>query len=192
MKMYLVHLLVVLALTLGLSAPVLADKDDGAFKLEGAWVAKVLGAPGQWSYMISSDPSGKRGAGHGSVDVGFRANFICGLNGFPTEFELTDSESPILVSMLMTGPDTVAYNSIWYGLKDLGPLSPIVNEIVLIGTVTGELEVVAPGKMQGTHNFALYTPDADIDPVDGFPDEAAVPVCEFQLFTVDTRLPMPQ
>jgi len=191
MKTYVLHLLVILALTFGVSAPVVADEGDRAFKLEGAWVAKVVGFPGQWSYVVSSDPSGKRASGHGSVDVGFRANYACFLNGFPTEFELTDSESPILVSMLMTGPDTVSYNSIWYGLKDLDPMSPIVNEIVLIGTVTGELEVVAPGKMHGTHNFAIYYPTADVDG-DGFPDEGTTPECVFQMNTVDTRLPMPE
>ena len=137
--------------------------------------------------MVSSDPSGRRGSAHGSVDIGPRANFICG-----DLFEPTESESPILVSMVMTAPDTISYNSIWYGLKDLGPMSPLSNEIVLIGTVTGELEVVGPGKMHGKHNFALYTPDADIAPHDGLPDEAAVPVCEFQLETMDTRLPMPE
>ena len=191
MKTYLLHLLVILALTFGVSVPVVADEGDRAFKLEGAWVAKVVGLPGQWSYVVSSDPSGKRASGHGSIDIGFRANFACNLNGFPTEFELTDSASPILVSMLMTGPDTVSYNSIWYGLKDLGPMSPIMNEIVLIGTVTGELEVVAPGKMHGTHNFAIYYPTADVDG-DGFPDEGTTPECVFQMNTVDTRLPMPE
>lgn len=188
MKTYLLHLLVILTLVFGVSVPAAADKDDSAFKLEGVWVAKVLPPYyGQWSYMVSADPSGKRGSAHGSVDIGPRANFICG-----DLFEPAESESPILVSMVMTRPDTISYNSIWYGLKDLGPMSPLSNEIVLIGTVTGELEVVAPGKMHGTHHFALYTPDADIAPHDGLPDEAAVPVCKFELETMDTRLPMPE
>lgn len=192
MKTYVLHLLVILALTFGVSASVVADNGDSAFKLEGVWVAKVVPPyVGQWSYMVSSDPSGKRGSGHGSVDVGPRANFACALNGYLTEFEPSDTESPILVSMVMTGPDTISYNSVWYGLKDLGPMSPISNEIVLIGTVSGDLEVVAPGKMIGTHNFALYYPTADADG-DGFPDEGATPACLFQLNTVDTRLPMPE
>jgi hypothetical protein len=191
MKTYLVHLLVILALVFGMPAPVVADEGDKAFKLEGAWVAKAqLPYFGQWSYVVSSDPSGKRGSGHGSVDVGFRANFVCGLNGFETDFELSDSESPILVSMVMTGPDTISYNAIWYGLKELG--YPFSNEIVLIGTVTGELKVVSPGELHGTHKFALYAPDADFDPYDGFPDATAYPECEFEMNTVDTRLPMPE
>ena len=191
MKTYILHLLVILALTLGVAAPAVADKGDRAFKLEGAWVAKVVGMPGQWSYVVSSDPSGKRGSGHGSVDVGFRANYACALNNYFPNFQSSDSESPILVSMVMTGPDTVSYNAIWYGLKELGPMIPIVNEIVLIGTVTGELTVVGPGKMEGIHTFAIYYPSADADG-DGFPDEGTTPDCVFQMLTVDTRLPMPE
>jgi hypothetical protein len=184
-------LLVVLALAFGVSVPSVAEGGGGAFKLGGAWVAKVTPPfMGQWSYVITSDPSGKRGSGHGSVDMGFSANVVCDLNGYTTEFEPSDSESPILVSMVMTGPKTVAYNSVWYGLKDLGPSSPMSNALTLIGTVTGDLEVVAPGVMQGTHYFKLYYPDADANG-DGFPDEGVPPACVFQLNTVDTQLPMP-
>lgn len=174
--------------------PAIADKENGAFKLEGAWVAGVVGAPGQWSYVISSDPSGKRASGHGSVDVGFSANAICYLNDNDPGFEPTDSTSPILVNIVMIGPSTASYYSIWYGLKTLIPdeTDPMMSEIVFIGVVTGELEFVGPGKMNGTHNFALYFPEADALPEDGFPDETATPACEFLLFTKDTRLPMPE
>jgi len=191
MKIYLLRVVVIFALAFGLSVPAVADGGNREFKLGGAWVAKV--APpyaGQWSYVVSADPSGKRASGHGSVDVGFSANFICNLYGFPTAFDPSDSESPILVSMVMTGPDTVSYSAIWYGLTDLGSSSPVGNEIAVIGTTTGELKFVAPGKMHGTHNFALYYPTADADG-DGFPDEGTSPDCVFPMETVDTRLPMP-
>ncbi|HSG98360.1 MAG TPA: hypothetical protein VLA11_10255 [Woeseiaceae bacterium] len=192
MKSYLLHLLVILALSLGMSVPAVADEDEGAFKLEGAWVAKVVPPYfGQWSYVITSDPSGKRGTGHGSVDVGFSANAACGFTDPADEFDPTDSESPILVSMVMIGRHTVSYSAIWYGLADLGPSSPINNAIVVIGTTTGVLEFVEPGKLAGTHNFALYYPDAD-DDGDGYPDPGVEPACTFQLSTVDTRLPMPE
>lgn len=191
MRIYLTHLLVILALAVGVSVPSVVEGGDGAFKLEGAWVAKVTPPfAGQWSYVVTSDPSGKRGTGHGSVDMGFKANVACALNGYNTDFETSDSESPILVSMVMTGPKAVTYNSVWYGLKDAGPTSPMSNVLTLIGTVTGELEVVAPGIMHGTHYFALYYPEADANG-DGYPDEGMTPACVFQLNTVDSRLPMP-
>lgn len=187
MKTYIMRVLIVLMLAFGVVVSASADQGNGAFKFEGAWVAKVQSPGfGQWSYVLTSDPSGRHATGHGSVDIGFRANFICG-----DLFDPADSQSPILVNLVMTGPDGGIYNSIWYGLRDLGPASLLTNEIVLIGTTTGTFEFVSSGKMHGTHNFALYTPDADADG-DGFPDEAAEPVCAFEMNTVDTRLPMPE
>jgi hypothetical protein len=40
-----------------------------AYKLEGAWIAKVVGMPMQWAYTMSPDPSGKRAALSGSIHV---------------------------------------------------------------------------------------------------------------------------
>ena len=145
------------------------------------------GMPGQWSYVVRPDPSGSHASGHGSVDIGFNANAVC---FGQAEFVPSDSASPILVSIVMTGPDTASYYAIWYGLKDLGPDSALTNEIVLIGVVKGEFQFVAPGKMNGIHNFEIYQPTADADN-DGFPDEGVVAACMFPLSTVDTRLPMP-
>jgi len=188
MKTYITHLLVVLTLTFGLSVSAMASEEGGAYKLEGAWVAKVVEFPGgQWSYVISADPSGRRASGHGSIDIGFDPNVIFG----GPVFEPRDSNSPILVNMVMTGPDTASYYSIWYGLKNLGPSSPVTTKIVLIGVVTGELNFVGPGKALGTHNFALYFPTQDADG-DGFPDEGETTPFVFQLTTVDTRLPLPE
>lgn len=187
MKTCLKHLIIMLALTFGLSISATAGDGDGNYKLEGAWVAKVVGAPGQWSYVISADPSGKRASGHGSVDIGFSTEAVLG----GTYFEPADSTSPILVNTVKTGRDTASYYSIWYGLKDLGPMSPVTNEIVFIGVVTGELKFVGPGKVHGTHNFALYYPSQDADG-DGLPDEGQTTPFVFQLTTVDTRLPMPE
>jgi hypothetical protein len=188
MKTCITHLLVIVALTFGLSMPAMADPGNNAVKLEGAWVAKVDGLPGQWSYVLSSDPSGKRASGHGSVDIGFNANGVC---IGQAEFEQSDTASPILINIVMTGPNTGTYYAIWYGLQDLGPLSLPTNKIVLIGVVKGQLQFVAPGKVLGTHNFELYQPTADTDN-DGFPDEGAVAACVFPMSTTDTRLPMPE
>jgi len=187
MKTCLKHLFIMLALTFGLSISATAGDGDGNYKLGGAWVAKVIGQPGQWSYVVSADPSGRRASGHGSVDLGFTTESIFG----GPYFEPSDTSSPILINIVKTGPDTASYYSIWYGLKDLGASSEVTNEIVYIGVVTGELKYVGPGKANGTHNFALYFPWQDTDG-DGFPDEDQTTPFMFQLTTMDTRLPMPE
>lgn len=179
-------LLVTISVSLLLGSPnATAGNGSGAYKLEGAWVAKVIGIPGQWSYVVVADPSGRRASGHGSVDVGFRSEAVgC------FAFEPTDFASPILVNIVMTGPDTAAYYSIYYGLKNLDE-GLLTTEIVYIGIVTGELKFVAPGKANGTHNFAFFAPTQDADG-DGFPDEGQTPTCVSPpLYTVDTRLPAP-
>lgn len=186
MKKYMTHIFAMLTLIFGLSVSAIAGAGDGAYKLGGAWVAKVIGAPSQWSYMVSADPSGRQASGYGSIDSGLNVAAI-----FPSVFEASDSSSPILVNIVMTGPDTGSYYSIWYGLKNLGPLDPVTTEVVLIGVVTGELKFIGPGKAYGTHNFALYHPEQDADG-DGFPDEGETTPYQLQLNTFDTRLPPPE
>lgn len=177
-------LVAISACLLAASPVALADKAAGAEKLEGAWVAKVIGFPGQWSYVAIPDSSGRRASGHGSVDVGFDpAVFGC-------ELELGDHESPILVSIEMTGPSTANSYAIWYSLKDpeSGP-----TEVTFIGEVRSTLEFVAPGKRYATHYFAFYLPSQDMEPEDGIPDAGETPACvaPVPLYTIDTRLPAP-
>lgn len=189
MKIYITKLLVILTFTFGLSVSAIAGQGHGAYKLDGAWVAKVNELPGaQWSYVISADPSGRRASGHGSVDSGFNIEVL-----FGPIFEPNDSLSPILVNIVMTGPDTASYYGIWYGLKNLEAPSTVTTEVVFIGIVTGELKFVGPGKAHGTHNFALYHPMQDGDG-DGFPDEGetAALIFPFPVTTMDTRLPLPE
>ena len=166
-----------------LTAPI-AMADKGAYKLEGAWVAKVVGFPGQWSYVLAADPSGRRASGHGSVDVGFNPGV------FGCYFGETNADSPILINLEMTGPDTSVAYSIWYALSSAVPSS---TEIVFIGEVRTETKFVAPGKSESTHYFSFYRPDQDVNPADGFPDEGQTPACSapVPLYTVDTRLPAP-
>jgi hypothetical protein len=151
---------------------------DGAIKLEGAWIAKVTGMDGvppgtplpfQWSYVLAPSASGRSASIHGSVDVAF------------PELIASDFHSPILGEMVQTGPDTVAYTSIWYHMVKGSP-----DQIVLIGMARGEARFIGPGKVKGTHHFALYLPDADGDG-DGLPEGA--PVLTFNATTMDTRLP---
>lgn len=168
------------------SPTVLAGNGPGASKLEGAWVAKVVEVPGgQWSYVLSPDASGRRAFGHGSIDAGFDVGGI-----FGSAFEPSDASSPILINLVMTGPDTAAFYAVWYGLKRLDPPSPVTEAIVYIGVVTGETKFVAPGKSESTHDFAIYAPTQDGDG-DGFPDEGEATPYMFTVHTVDTRLPAP-
>ena len=122
----------------------MADKAAGAYKLEGAWVAKVQGLEGQWSYVLAPDASGRRAAGHGSVDLGFNPDYA-----FGCEFGAMDyADSPILISLEMTGPDTAIGYSVWYAIRTP---SPGAAEIVFIGEVRTEVKFVAPGKSESAH-----------------------------------------
>ena len=50
-----------------------------SIKLEpSAWIAKVDGLPGQWTYVVSPDPSGRHAAAHGTIDVGFSVTALFG------------------------------------------------------------------------------------------------------------------
>ena len=159
--------------------------DTASLKLEGAWVAKVQGFPGQWSYVLAADPSGRRASGHGSVDLGFDAD-----SAFGCELGEADADTPILVNIEMTGPHTAKSYAIWYALRtsESGP-----TEITYIGEVRSQFTFVASGKGVGMHFFAFYLPDQDVDPEDGLPDDGETPACvaPVALYTVDTRLPAP-
>ena len=188
MNRYITSVVVGFVTAFALATPAAAG--DGAYKLGGAWVARVQAEggvfAGQWSYVVASDPSGRRASGFGSIDSGLNVDAI-----MPGVFEARDKTSPILVEIVMTGPRTATYYSIWYGLKDLGGTEQITHSISLIGVVTGELEFVAPGKVEGTHNFELYHPTQDGDG-DGFPDPGETPLAAFPMYTLDTRLPLPE
>jgi hypothetical protein len=150
-----------------------APNGSGAMKLEGAWIAKVPGTPAQWSYVVSPDPSGRRASLHGSIEVGF---------GNPLG---SDYNSPLLGQAAMTGPDTVKFYSMWYGISR-------TTGIVYIGVDTGEVQYLSTGEAIGTHNMAFYLPSADADG-DGLPDPGATPVfVRPPLTTLETRLPIPK
>jgi hypothetical protein len=153
-----------------------------SFKLEnGAWVAKVVGVPMQWSYIVAADPSGRHAVGYGTIDVGV---YSAGLD------ELIDRTSPLLIDVVLTGPGTVKFNSVWYGIKEenVGGTSATIK---YIGVNKGELKFVAPGKSEGTHEIAYYWPETDGDK-DGFPDPGAEPIAPpITVNSVDTRLPSP-
>jgi len=158
-----------------------------SIKLEpGVWVAKVVGTPAQWNYVISTEPSGRHAVGYGTVDVGFYNEALD---------EATDKTSPLLIDVVMTGPATAKFNSVWYGIKnepaEIMPGLTVTGHIVYIGVNRGELQMLAPGKSVGTHTICYYyTNLSDVDSdKDGFPDPGATPdMCTQTFTTEDTRL----
>lgn len=127
---------------------------------------------------VSPDPSGRRGAATGTINVGL---YVPGLS------ELADEVSPFVIDLVMTGKDTVEFNSVWYGLRKLAPGGLATKEVVFIGVNWGELKFVAPGRAEGTHNIEFYLPFQDADG-DGLPDPGQLPIGGEQVHTVDIRL----
>ncbi len=173
--------LVIAAAAIGPAAPILAaDPGEGALKLEGAWVARVVnyqGKPGQypfqWSYILAPDPSGRSATIHGSIDVGFPQNPL-----LPYDFY-----TPIIGEIVQTGPNTAVFNSHWYYI-----VKGQINQIVAIGRNFGEVEFMESGKSEGTHHIEIYLPSADTNG-DGIPEGS--PITQFTVTTVDTRIPPP-
>lgn len=147
----------------------------------GAWIAKVVGLPGQWTYVVSADPSGRHAAGHGTIDVGFSVAQL---------FGTVDATTPLLIDVKMTGPRAASFNSVWYGVKKPETPGMLTMELVYIGVNRGTLNFVAPDKVEGTHNIEYYALSADGDG-DGLPDPGSSPVYSIPVETVDTRLPSP-
>jgi hypothetical protein len=154
-----------------------SETGPGAFKLEGAWIARVVSVDGQhgeypfqWSYVLSPSPSGNSASIHGSIDVGFP-------DGLDVDFT-----TPIIGEIVKTGPHTAAFNSYWYEIKNY--------QIVEIGRAWGESEFVKPGMAEVTHHFEIYLSAADGDG-DGLPDPGSEPILEFTATTHDRRIPSP-
>jgi hypothetical protein len=171
----LISAVVILGLGLALEAE---SPAQSPFKLEGAWVARVIslkGVPGpypfQWSYILAPDASGRSASIHASIDVGFPPDPL-----LPHDFS-----SPIIGEIIQTGPDTAEFNSYWYGIK-----KDVINKIVYIGRVHGKITCLEPGLLEVEHNFQIFLPGADLNG-DGFPE--GMPVKEFKAVTRDTRIP---
>ena len=146
---------------------------QGALKLEGAWIARVTSSPFppgsyQWTYILAPASSGRTATIHGSVDVPFPG-------GIPH-----DETTPLIGEIRQTGPDSAAFNSIWYGLNQ--------GVIVFIGRSWGTARYFGPDRAEGQHNFEIYLPSADVDG-DGLPDGA--PAAVFSVTTRDARVPSP-
>jgi len=154
-----------------------------AYKLEGAWIAKVTSIddpiplyPYQWSYVLAPDASGRGATLHGSIDVGFPSDMPGSLG------------SPIIGELVMTGHDTFAFNSYFYVMMP-NP-NTLIDEIVIIGRSYGEGRFTGPGKLENTYHFEYYLASADVDG-DGLPDPTSEPIQTFDATSSDTRIPSP-
>jgi hypothetical protein len=157
-----------------LAAQLAYGQDRGAIKLEGAWIARVTSSPFppgpyQWTYVLARDSSGRSASIHGSLDVGFPG-------GIPH-----DRTTPLIGEVRQTGPDTAAFNSIWYGLNQ--------GAVVFIGRSWGTVRFFGTDKADVQHNFEIYLPSADVDG-DGLPD--GPPAAAFGVTSLDTRVPSPR
>jgi hypothetical protein len=154
----------------------------GAYKLEGAWIAKGVEYPLQWTYVMTPDSSGRRAALHGSIDVGVGGAAALG----------ADYASPLIGELVMTGPNSLKFTAVWYGMKRLPAGAPVTAQIVYIGVNKGEASFVGPGEAVTSHHIAHYLPGADADG-DGLPDAGTTPVVgPIPVTTTDTRVPAPQ
>ena len=160
-----------------LTAPT-AMADKGAYKLEGAWVARPIEVPLQWSFVFSPDASGRRASARGAFEVG------------PPSYFGSTATSDLLIEAEMTGPDTIRFSAVWYGLS-APSVYGLSADIVFIGIDKGVLTFIAPGKLLGVHYIEYYLPEQDADG-DGFPDPGEDPVVGPELLhSVNMRIPAP-
>jgi hypothetical protein len=157
------------------------DAEPQSFKLEGSWIGKVPGTPVTWSYTLVPDPSGRKAAMSGSVQVPLGPSVI-----IPSLFPDVEYYSPMVGQVVMTGPDTTEFTVVWYGMKKGFPF----NQVVCIGVNSGQGKFTGPGKGMNTNHLAFYAPSADADG-DGLPDPGAVPaLCLPASLSVETRVPI--
>jgi hypothetical protein len=149
------------------------------FKLGGSWVERYPGTPLLATYtQAPTDPSGRSAVLQGTAII-----------TDPTLFGMfADAQyiSAFVGEGVVTGPETAAHTTLWYGMKT-GTAGP---EVLYIALDSGTEKRIAPGKLEVTHNMAIYLPIQDQDG-DGLPDEGQSPVfCLPKLVSIETRLPM--
>lgn len=169
-------------MTIGAAALVLTQtagtRQSKAFKLEGAWLARVPESPLQWTYSMIPDPSGRRATLFGNLDVGVNVNGM--IPGFLPDY---DDNTPFAGELVMTGPDTAVFSALGHSISD----TPY-RHVVYSWVTSGEAKFTASGKLEVTHHIAYYLPDADADG-DGIPDPGATPVlCLPPTVSIDTRI----
>ncbi len=151
-----------------------------AYKLEGSWIGKVPGTPLMWMETLAPDSSGRSAAMGGSIPVPVGPSVVGGL--FPD----LEYYSTMVGQVVMTGPDTLQFTAVWYGMKNAAPF----NQVVLIGVNSGQGRFIAPDKIVNTDHLAFYYPSADADH-DGLPDPGQTPaLCLPGTVSLETRVPI--
>jgi hypothetical protein len=85
-----------------------------------------------------------------------------------------DLGGELLGTAIRTGPDTYEYTVVGHAAKSREGQRP---EILAIIVFSGKMTLTGPETREDTDVFAaLYGPEADIDPVDGLPDEGVEPL----------------
>ena len=123
---------------------------------------------------------------HGSIDVGLAV--------FPDSI----GSSPLVGELVMTGPHSGRFSSVWYvlGADTNGNGYGLTAKILAIGVNKGEWESIGPGKIRGWHHIAFYDPSTDTDG-DGFPNlgPGVLPITPPgelpELTSFDTRISAP-
>lgn len=147
-----------------------------AFKLEGAWVARVPGYPMMWTYSLAPDSSGRQASISGSIQVPITP----AVYGLFTDMEY---QSPMVGEVVMTGNDTATFTAVWYGLKKDFPF----DQVVYIGVNSGIVKFTASGRAEMKHNLGFYHPTKDTDG-DGLPDPGQDADLCIPATSIDTRV----
>jgi hypothetical protein len=151
------------------------------FKLGGSWIGRVPGTPVMWSYTLTPDPSGRKAAMSGMVEIPVGPSVIV-----PGLFPDLEYYSPLVGQVEVTGPTTTEFTAIMYGMKKGFPF----NKVVCIIVNSGQSKFMGPGKFQNSNHMAYYAPSADADG-DGLPDPGAVPaLCLPASTSVETQVPV--
>ncbi len=127
------------------------------------------------------DPTGER--------LSYREQW---LNGDPTMMGMypeADSCSDLVGEAVRTGRNTYDYTVIGYGVQSQPGNR---GKIQYIWVNSGTLTAINHDTMEGSDIYlSVYSPDKDVDPADGYPDEGAEPdVCLGPMEGVSKRVPL--
>ncbi len=108
------------------------------------------------------------------------------LGYFPQGERLSD----MMGYCVRTNAESGHLSILWHSVKEGGPESMGIGEIVFMGVLSGTVEFIGADALQFAGTISAYAPDQDADG-DRLPDEGAVPVLCVPADLTLKRLPMP-